>query len=182
MTDTTEQGYPIIPRLEYKFVEFMRIDTPKDANQAAACVLGEDYTALAFEHNFGVNLLDYKGYYVEVGCAEAPQGPITPASVEPILVLRKSRSGQQFKPNVLKVTGYYNNSRKTAWVSIEVWEAQLGDDAPQKARLRLQKVDDQLVQEQESEKQADKRRVVLEELVGLFRDPGLGHGDPDGQA
>jgi hypothetical protein len=182
MTDQVDAGYFTIPLLEYRFVEFVRIDTPADAEAVAAAVLGEDYTTKAFEIQFGVNLRDYNGYYVEVSYTDAPRGPITPSQVEPILALRRSRSGQQFRPNVLKVPGYYDQTRKTAWIEAEVWEEYIGDDLAKKARTRLKEAEERMKEWRNSDEAKAKRKEVLEELMGLVRDPGIGNEDPDDKA
>lgn len=184
--DPADQGYFTIPMLEYRFVEFLRIDTPDDANLVATSVLGKDnagggYNSKAFEMQFGVKLLDYRGYYIEVSYTAAPRGPITPMLVEPILVLRRSRSGQHFRPNVLKVRGYCDSSRKTAWIDVELWEENIGDDVARRARTRLQEADERLKAWSNSEEAKAKRKEVLEELADLVRDPGLGKEDPDEQ-
>jgi hypothetical protein len=181
MMDPADQGYFTIPMLEYRFVEFLRIDTPEDANLVAASVLGKDYNAKSFEMQFGIKLLEYRGYYIEVSYTSAPRGPITPMMVEPILVLRRSRSGQQFRPNVLKVQGYCDNSRKAAWIDVELWEDNLGDDTARRARGRLQEADERLKAWNNSEEAQAKRREVIEELADLVRDAGLGNEDPDEQ-
>jgi hypothetical protein len=183
MPDQVDAGYFTIPFLDYRFVEFVRIDTPADIEAVASAVLGEDYTSKAFEVQFGVSLKDYKGYYIEVTYTDAPRGPITPSQIEPILALRRSRSGQQFRPNVLKVPGYFDQSRKHAWIEAEVWEEHIGDDLAKKARARLRESEERLQNWKDSDEAQKKRKEVLDELLNLVRDPGVGNEDPDdGQA
>lgn len=180
-TDVIDARYFTIPFLDYRFVEFTRIDTAADADAIASAVLGEAYTAVAFNHKFGINLHDYKGYYIEVNYTDAPRGPITPMLVEPILILRRSRSGQQFRPNVLKVQGYYDQTRKTAWIEAEVWEEHIGDDIAKKARARLREAEERLKAQPSTTEAAAARKEVLDELTDLVRDPGVGQEGSNGK-
>jgi len=73
----------------------------------------------------------------------------------------------------LKVPGYYDQSRKNAWIEAEVWEEFIGDDLAKKARARLKEADARLRDWQKSDEAKQKRKLMLEELMDLVRDPGV---------
>lgn len=93
----------------------------------------ERYDASQFVHRMGIDLLkEYKGYFMEVGVADAPDGPCTPASeripIHPVLVFRRSNSGQYIGHGLDFPRGFLNRARDRAWISVDDYEGRLDDD------------------------------------------------------
>lgn len=161
-----------VPMLDFKYVEFLRIDTPADADAIATAVLGEGRTHSDYISEFGISLLDYKGFYIEVGYAPSPRGPLTPMTISPILVLRRTSSSKGYKPQLLKVRGYMNNDMKEAWIDAITWEAEIGDDLAKKLKERM----DELIKERNEARAAALREegvdITVDELKNLIMDAG----------
>lgn len=170
----TDREYLSVPMLECRYVEFLRIRKPEDADMIAQVFLGDGANHLAYTTQFGINLLDYKGFYMEVGYVPAPQGPLMPTTVQPILLLRRTHSGVAFKPQVLKVKGYVNREGRYAWIDAGVWEAELGDSLAEDLRKRVSDSP-----EADAQTPDDERIVVngkaykVDELKKLIADPGI---------
>ena len=177
------KGYFTVPMLEYRYVEFLRVDSEKDANTVAAAVLGAGNGHGAYTEHFGINLLQYKGFYVEVGYAAAPEGPITPITIPRILVLRQTHSAMAYRPQLIKVEGYVNQSGKMAWVEALKWEEQIGDHFAEDLRKKMAGAEARRpVQQTRGKVIVNGKEVSLDELADLVRDVGEtgGRNEQDG--
>ena len=117
--------------LRKPWVEFLRLDTEKDCQVVAQHFFG-NYKATV--HSFaaatrGINLMDYNGCYMEIGGTQAPEGPLLPGPVYPVLAFRMSRSRSTVRPYRFKLDGFYRDGKKRAWVKTDTWEKLLGDDS-----------------------------------------------------
>jgi len=112
--------------IAFRFFGYKRGEVPGAAST-------ERYDASQFIARMGIDLLkEYKGYYMEVGAADAPDGPCTPASermpIHPVLVFRVSNSGQYVGHGLDFPRGFLNRARDRAWIPVDDYEGRLGDD------------------------------------------------------
>lgn len=132
-------------------------DRPREANEQT-----QPYKADQYRKQLGIDIYKYAGFFVEIGHADAPIGPVIPATdripIKPILAIRQSRRGNYYVEGLELADGLFNKDKTTAWVKTEQFDVLLGDDYFAKIEERLEDV----MQKTESEKP-----VHLVELSGL---------------
>ncbi len=110
------------------YIEFLRMAGPKEALVAVRTFFGtENATVDHFTQHFGVDLGRFPGFYLEVGIADAPEGPLVPGKVRPILVLRQSRSGKSHTPHVMTHAGFTTLDGTRAWIDAKEWDQHVED-------------------------------------------------------
>ena len=125
---TDEQEVDPMNNLFPRWTEFNRLGNDKEIQEAVRKFFGDARaTSENFLTQFGVDLNEFLGYYLESGLVDAPQGPFTPTRITPILVIRQSRSGQSFAPHIFKHEGLLHDSRMLAWVDSEAWDVHVQD-------------------------------------------------------
>lgn len=113
--------------LRKPFVEFVRLDGPTQATMVARYFLSSmGATADDFKKIIGIDLLDYRGHYMECGAALGPTGPLWPGPIRPVLRFKMSQRGRWISQR-LEVDGVYHESKMHAWVKIDLWEQLVGD-------------------------------------------------------
>ena len=137
--DTTQVGNPIDDLLP-RWTEFWRLDSEKAVAEAVKMFFSSaKATPKDFEKAFGINLLEYKNYFLEVSTSDSPEGPCIPGRVQPILVIRQTRTGKGFSAHALKHAGLYNEPQTTAWVEAEDWNAYVDDEFVDKLKVKADK-------------------------------------------
>jgi hypothetical protein len=110
------------------YIEFARMSGPKEALNAVQRFFATGQATLEhFVQYFGVDLTNFPGFYLEVGTADAPSGPLVPGRVRPILVLRQSNSGSSHIPHVMDHEGFMTVDGTTAWVDAGLWDKHVQD-------------------------------------------------------
>lgn len=110
-----------------QWVEFLRIETKEEMGTFASRFFGNKFSATDLVDTFGLGLAEFLNYYVEVGLVFAPDGPLVPGKVAPILVLRMDEDGKTFKPHVFRTKGFHDMQGKRAWLKAPEWDKLLGD-------------------------------------------------------
>jgi len=124
-----------------RWIEFAYLGNEKEIADAVKQFFTDDRaTADDFKQQFGVDLTKFIGYFLETGVADAPQGPLTPRRVTPILVLQQSRSGKSFSTHMLKHDGLMHDSRRVAWIEREAWDAHVQDTFAEEIREKAAKL------------------------------------------
>ena len=127
------------------YIEFARMDGPKEALQAVRMFFGSAHAqAEHFTQYFGVDLTKFPGFYLEVGTADAPEGPLVPGRVRPILVLRQSRSGSSHTPHVMHHEGFTTLDGRRAWVDATLWDQHVQDTFLEEVKVAAAKRRDQM--------------------------------------
>lgn len=168
-------------QLVKKYVEFIRLDTPEKRDIVAQHNLGPKMpngtmlvdgeekqlwrptTASDFFETFGVNLVEHEAYFAEVGGATAPEGPLLPGRVGPILVLRQTNRGN-FKVHMFKVDGYFNKDMTKGWVELEKWAKEIGDEDLEKIAKKVGEITEV---EKQNREEAEKQ---LKAMMGIVED------------
>lgn len=119
--------------LRKPWVEFIRLDGEKECLRVIQHFFGSRRADLTHFHAVtrGVNLLDFAGhpgYYMEIGGTQAPEGPLFPGPVHPILAFKMSRTRKSTIPYRFKLEGVYNSDKSKAWLKTDLWERVLGDE------------------------------------------------------
>jgi len=110
------------------YIEFARLKGPKEATTAVQRFFSSEYATLEhFVKKFGVDLTSFPGFYLEVGAADVPTGPIVSGMVKPILVLQQSKTGKNYTPYIMKHEGFFNMDQTRAWVSATSWDEHVKD-------------------------------------------------------
>jgi len=123
------------------WVEFSRLGNKKEmADAVQKFFANEAATVGMFYERFGVDLTKFQGYYLETGVADAPQGPLTPTRVTPILVLRASQSGDSYSAHIFKHDGLMHDSRRLAWIDREAWDKLVDDTFAEELKKRAAKL------------------------------------------
>ena len=158
------------------WTELRRLQTTTDFDAAAARLFGDapprnqnekpkPYTALQYRVALGIDIQQYEGFFAEVGHADAPEGPVTPATdrlpIRPILAIRRSRRGNYYVVGLEFPGGLFNRDKTAAWIKTEDYDALLGDDYFDRVEQQLQDLID------EADKTASDRPVQLVDLGGL---------------
>ena len=117
------------------------MQTVQDLNDAAARLFGyreatsgsprQPYGHGEYQRRLGIDIQQYLGYYAEIGGADSPVGPVTPATeriaIKPILAIHQTNKGN-FSVQALTIShGFFNHDRSRAWVKTDHYEALLGD-------------------------------------------------------
>jgi len=135
-----------------RWVEFNRLGNDKEIKEAVQKFFSDPgASSESFQLQFGIDLHEFGGYYLETGVVDAPQGPFIPTRITPILVLRQSRSGQSFTPHIFKHDGLLHDRRLLAWVEREAWETHVEDTFAEELKQRAAKA------RAEAQKQAAKQ-------------------------
>lgn len=116
--------------LRKPWIEFIRLDGEEECLSVVRHFFGNFKATL---QSFaavtrGINLLDYKGCYMEIGGSKAPEGPLLPGPIYPVLAFRMSRSRTTVRPYRFKLDGLYKEDKKFAWIKTDTWEKLLGDE------------------------------------------------------
>jgi len=108
------------------WVVLMLLSSKADVDRAAAAYFGPDKAASeTFIAEFGIDLTQFIGHYLEVDVAEAPMGPFVKGRVRPIVSI--SKDGEKYRPRVFShQEGLFNTNTGLAWVSVEDWESLIG--------------------------------------------------------
>lgn len=118
--------------LRKEWIEFLRLNSEKECLTIVQHFFGSMRATLGHFHGVtrGINLLDFvgQGYYMEIGGARSPEGPLFPGPVHPLLAFRMSRTRKTVMPYRFKLEGVYNNDKSKAWVKTDIWEKALGDE------------------------------------------------------
>lgn len=109
-----------------KWVEFLRVESEEEMTTVAAKFFGGDFKGVDVVETFGMELGTFTNFYVEVGLVFAPDGPLVPGKVAPILVLKQQEDGG-FKPHVFRSSGFHDMQGKRAWIKAPEWDELLGD-------------------------------------------------------
>jgi hypothetical protein len=119
-------------------VTFLRLDTYDDFLLISQHFLNSiKATPKDFAEQTGINLQEYMRCYMEIGGDMAPKGPVVPGPVFPILAFKQSNRGN-FIPQRLKLDGLYYQTKKYAWVRVELWEKVTGDEDFFETKILLQ--------------------------------------------
>lgn len=139
------------------YIEFARMHGPKEALNAVQQFFATSHATLEhFVQYFGVDLNDFPGFYLEVGAADAPKGPLVPGKVRPILVLRQSRSGSSHIPHVMSHEGFMTMDGTTAWVDAHLWDKHVQDTLLDEVKEAARKKREQMKrQAKHKERKAD---------------------------
>lgn len=130
------------------YIEFARMNGPKEALSAVQRFFADSQATLEhFLHYFGVDLTQFPGFYLEVDTADAPEGPLVPGKVKPILVLRRSKSGSSHIPHVMAHEGFTTADGTSAWVDARLWDKHVQDTLLDEVKEAARKKRDQLKRE-----------------------------------
>jgi len=171
----------MLEQLVKKYVEFIKLDSSEKRNVVAQHHLGPKVrngkimidgelkqrwritSATDFFETFGVNLSDYENFFAEVGGAVAPEGPLIPGKIGPILVVRQTNSGN-FRVHMFKVDGYYNKDMTKGWVELDRWAEEIGDED----LARVAKKADEVSEVEKSNR--EKAEKQLKSMMGIVED------------
>lgn len=160
------------------WIELWKLQKKSDFDAAAARLFGNQpkkegeklkpYTAEEYFNRFGVKIMDYRNFYAEVGSADAPVGPCTPAtdrlSIWPIMAIRQTRSGAWTVHGLKLTKGFFSRDKNRAWVNVDDYEDLLGDSFFEKI------LDDSERIKQAAARHGSSQRKVTVHPVGDSRD------------
>ncbi len=127
------------------YIEFARMSGPKEALAAVQQFFATRHATLEhFVQHFGVDLTKFPGFYLEVGTADAPEGPLVPGKVRQILVLRQSKSGASHIPHVLEHEGFMTVDGSMAWVDARAWDEHVQDTLLDEVKAAAKKKREQM--------------------------------------
>lgn len=108
------------------WVALVKMTDEDSIKRVAESYFGPGRTSTDFLAEFGIDLTEFKNYYIWVGPDIAPQGPVTPGPVRPVVVIRQLDSGQ-YRPHIFTFPkGFFNNRSNMAWIKSEEWEERVG--------------------------------------------------------
>ena len=140
LEETDAQEIDPVEELLPAWVEFSRMANEKEIHRAVVAFFGDTKaTADDFKRIFGIDLNNYKNYYMETGADDAPTGPLLGGRLSPILVIRQSNSGQTFTAHIFKHDGLINENLKHAWIARKEWEEHVNDTFAEELKQRAQK-------------------------------------------
>jgi len=108
------------------FVEFVLMSSKGIIDDIVKALLGPDATIKTFIDNFGVDLYEFIGFFVEVGEINTLTGPIIAGEIAPILILRETKIKTVYKTQIIKTQGLLNHDRQAAWIKRDTWENLIG--------------------------------------------------------
>jgi len=150
MPDTLDDILP-------NWIFFMRLSSPEKVAEAVQRFFRTDEaTPEDFKREFNIDLRNFPNFYFEVGVTDALEGPLIPAVVKPILVLKSSHSGKSYRAYVMKHDGFFDTDQQYAWVDAQMWDKHVQDNFAQELRERAAKERERLEQaERHQEKKND---------------------------
>lgn len=131
----------------------LRNKTARDA--AAARLFGDvppkragqkpkPYRSDQYQKQLGIDINELTTFYAEVGHADAPIGPVTPATerlpITPVLAIRKSQRGGYYVHGLSSSKGFFNRDKTKAWIKTEIYDQMVGDDYFDKVQARINQV------------------------------------------
>lgn len=142
MTKTKQPSTPQTEISRPKWVELTKLTNQKTCNAAAERLFGykpserytsrpEPYGADEFVRRFGVDVTKLHHFYAETAQANAPEGPLTPASerlpIRPILAIRQQPDGTYGVEGLEMQVGFFNRTKTRAWVPVDEFLDLMGD-------------------------------------------------------
>ncbi len=125
MTDDEKVENIVPSKLNQKWVALLQLSTKDDVDRAAAGYFGPGKNGSQFKAEFGIDMNEFRGHYLEVDLAEAPVGPFIRGRVRPIIGIRQVDDG--FRPHIFSYpNGFINERSGMAWIPAEDWKKLVG--------------------------------------------------------